>query len=94
MNSKNNLGLIPKTNTSQNGEQYKVISIKLRVEPEFHTRWVRAMQQVSRHYSGGASAVVLNAIKERLPEIEALAAAVGQSVAVSKGTGARKGGVS
>lgn len=94
MNSKNNLGLVPKTNTSQGGEQFKVISIKLRVAPEFYTRWARAMQQVSRHYSGGASAVVLAAMEDRLPEIEALAASVGQNASVSKGSGARKGGAS
>lgn len=92
MNSKNNLGLTPKTNASQSGEQYKVISIKLRVPSEFHTRWNRAMEQVSRHYSGGASAVVLNAMVEKLPELEALAATSSQGTVPVKGASARKGG--
>jgi len=90
--SQSKWGLVPRTAGNAAGSSGKVINLKIRVDDEFHARWINTLQKLSTVYSGGGVAIAFHAISEILPKLEAEAAGLPDSSKVTQPTQAKKGG--
>lgn len=90
--SQSKWGLVPRTAGNAAGSSGKVINLKIRVDDEFHARWVNTLQKLSTVYSGGGVAVAHHALVELLPKMEAEAASLPDGGKTVQPAQSKKGG--